>query len=97
MSECLPWTWKLEDELDFAFPPEGYIFTEIIQSPFEWISDGMVIVIRIFIAMCMTGLLGLYYYRERCLGNGRIFFFRLINIVWATQCFYMWLVTVSFQ
>ncbi|KAH0604778.1 uncharacterized protein H6S33_006446 [Morchella sextelata] len=83
-----------EDELDFAFPPEGYIFTEIIQSPFEWISDGMVIVIRVVIAMCMTGLLGLYYYRERCLGNGRIFFFRLINIVWATQCFYMWLVTI---
>lgn len=82
-------------EFDEDFPPEGYIFTEVIQSPFEWFSNKGVFAVRVVVVILMSAALGGYWWLEYRKGDGLIFWFRLGNLVWAGQTFYMWLVAVS--
>lgn len=82
-------------DVDFDFPLEGYIFTEVIQSPLDWVSDRGVFIVRVIFALLMSTILGSYFTLEYRAGNGNIFCFRLMNLMWISQCFYMWLISVS--
>lgn len=73
----------------------AYIFKEAVQSPLPWLSDKGVFAVRVVLAAVMTAMQGEYWWLECQRGNGRIFWFRFGNLVWAAQCYYMWLVAVS--
>lgn len=83
-------------ELGEDFPPEGHIFIEVVQSPFEQFSYRAVFTTRLVLAMLMTVALGAYWVLEYSRGDGMIFWFRFGNLVWLGQTFYMWVVAVSF-
>lgn len=82
-------------EIGTDLPPGAYIFTEVVQSPFEWFSDKGVLAARVVLVVAMTITQGVYWWLECQRGDGRIFWFRFGNLVWAGQCCYMWLVCVS--
>lgn len=87
---------RVLSEIDADLPPGAYIFTEAVQSPFEWFSDEGVFAARVVLVVVMTVMQGVYWWLESRKGDGKIFWFRFGNIVWAGQCCYMWLVCVSY-
>lgn len=86
---------RVLSEIDEDFPPGAYLFTEVVQSPFAWFSDEGVFAVRVALAVVMTAMQGVYWWLEYQRGGGSIFWFRFGNLVWAAQCCYMWLVSVS--
>jgi len=80
---------------DELLVPDPNIYIEVVEAPWDSISQRTAFIIRLAISLLMSSLLLWHFIVETLAQSLGIFLFRATNISWIAQTVYMWLVTVS--
>ncbi|CUS07369.1 unnamed protein product [Tuber aestivum] len=78
---------------DELLAPDPNIYIEVVEAPWDFISQRTVFIARLVISLLMSSLLLWHFVVETLAQRLGIFPFRAMNISWIAQVVYMWLMT----